>query len=105
MSRYSYSLAILKSCSGHLYKFREAAKAKANDQATTLIKEMMERIKNATIRIYKMWGTEAIILVGISNQARTQRKNRSTRILPRVHGHHEKVSSAKQGSSKLIILD
>lgn len=65
MSRYGYALAILKSCSGHLYKFREAAKSKATDQATTLIKEMMERIKNATIRIYKMWGTEGIILVEV----------------------------------------
>ena len=91
MSRYSYSFAILKSCSGHLYKFREASKAKANDQAATLIKDMMERIKNATVRIYKMWGTEAIILVETNYSARSQGQNRSTRILPRVHRLYQKV--------------
>lgn len=63
ISRYSYALTILKSCSGHAYKFREASKCKAKDQAMTLAKEIMERIKNATIRIYKMWNCEAILLV------------------------------------------
>ena len=65
ISRYSYALTILKSCSGHAYKFREASKSKAKDQAMVMAKEMMERIKNATIRIYKMWSCEAILLVDI----------------------------------------
>ena len=71
MSRYAYSFAVLKSCSGHLYKFREAAKAKATDQATVLLKEIMERVKNATLRMFKMWGTEALILVRFSYSARS----------------------------------
>lgn len=63
MSRYGYAMSILKSCSGHVYKFREASKSKAKDQALTMAKDIMDRIKNATIRIYKMWSTEAVLLV------------------------------------------
>ena len=73
ISRYAYALAIMKSCSGHLYKFREAAKSKATDQAGALIKEMMERIKNATVRIYKMWGTEAVILVPFGSSSKVSK--------------------------------
>ena len=65
MSRYIYALTVLKSCSGHIYKFREASASKAVDQATTLIKDIMERVKNATIRIYKMWASEAVLLVDL----------------------------------------
>jgi hypothetical protein len=65
ISRYSYALSILKSCSGHLYKFREAAKDKSKDESLTLSKEIMERIKNSTLRIYKMWSMEAILLVSL----------------------------------------
>ena len=102
ISRYSYALAILKSCSGHLYKYREAARAKSTDQGLALIKEMMERLKNALIRIYKMWGTEAIILVGLSHEARPQRQSRTTRVFLRLHRYHEKVGKYDQDSSRSI---
>lgn len=85
MSRYSYAFAVLKSCSGHLYKFREAARSKANDQATALIKEIKERIKNAALRIYKMWGTENLILVCSTYEGWPQRQNWTTRVLPWIH--------------------
>lgn len=100
ISRYSYVLAILKSCSGHLYKYREAARAKSTDQGLVLIKEMMERLKNALIRIYKMWGNEAVILVGYSDKARPQRQSRTARVLPRLHRHHEKVAHHDSDSSR-----
>lgn len=85
MSRYAYAFAVLKSCSGHLYKFREAAKSKAGDQATVLLKEIMERVKNATLRIFKMWGTEALILVRFPYSARSPRPYWTTRVLPWIY--------------------
>ncbi len=96
ISRYSYAMAILKSCSGHVYKFREAARAKSTDQGLALIKEMMERLKNALVRIYKMWGTEAVILVDSTDEARPQRQSRTSRVLPRLHRHHEEVGLGHQ---------
>lgn len=55
---------VLKSCSGHIFQFREAAKNKAKDQAITLSKDIIERIRNATIRVYKLWGVENLVIVG-----------------------------------------
>lgn len=56
---------VLKSCSGHLCQFREAVRNKAKDQAAVLCKDINERIRNATIRVYKLWGSEAVVLVDL----------------------------------------
>lgn len=65
MSRYAYALMVLKSCSGHVFQFREAVRTKGKDLALTLSKEIMERLRNATIRVYKIWGLESIVLVNL----------------------------------------
>lgn len=54
---------VLKSCSGHIYQYREAARNKAKDQAIALSKDILERIRNATLRVYKLWGVENLVLV------------------------------------------
>ncbi len=63
ISRYGYALMVLKSCSGHIYQYREAARNKAKDQAIALSKDILERIRNATLRVYKLWGVENLVLV------------------------------------------
>lgn len=63
MSRYAYAFAILKSLSGHVFQFREALKNKARDQAVAASKDILERLRNSTIRIYKLWGSETLIMV------------------------------------------
>lgn len=79
ISRYSYALMVLKSCSGHIYQFREAARNKAKDQAVVLSKDILERLRNATIRVYKLWGVEnLVIVVSYLTVARPQRSHGSS---------------------------
>ena len=83
MSRYAYALTVLKSISGHLCQVREAQMAgdahlcqvreaiknRSKDQVLNLSKDIMDRIRNATIRVYKMWGTENFILPGLKGRS------------------------------------
>jgi len=69
MSRYAYALTVLKSISGHLCQVREAIKNRSKDQVLNLSKDIMDRIRNATIRVYKMWGTENFILPGLKGRS------------------------------------
>ena len=69
MSRYCYALTVLKSVSGHVHQVRGHIKSRSKDQTVNLCKEIMDRVRNATIRVYKMWGLESTILPGLKGRA------------------------------------
>lgn len=63
-SRYCYCLAALRSVSGHLGRFRQAKSVGNVDLANSTVKDMLERVKNGVVRVYKLWSAERFILVG-----------------------------------------
>lgn len=69
ISRYSFAIGMLKSASGHILQFREALVNKAKDRAGLLMKEIYERLQSATVRIYKLWASEKLILPGLKGRA------------------------------------
>jgi hypothetical protein len=68
ISRYSFALTLLKSASGHIFQLREAAQNKNKEQVTNLVKEIKERIRIGTMRVYKLWGSENLLLPGLKNK-------------------------------------
>jgi hypothetical protein len=62
-SRYLYSLALLRSCTGYIRQLRVAKHDKNNIRCTELLKILMERVSNAAIRILKMKDQERFIFV------------------------------------------
>ncbi len=60
---------LLKSASGHIFQLREAAKTKNKEQTVTLVKEIKERIRLGTMRVYKLWGSENLVLPGLKGRA------------------------------------
>lgn len=68
ISRYSFALTLLKSASGHIFQLREAVKNKNKEQATNLVKEIKERIRIGTMRVYKLWGSENLVLPGLKGR-------------------------------------
>lgn len=66
MSRYLYSLGMLRSCSGFVSELRKA-KQEGNDlRAGEMTKTIMDRLSNATIRLLKMKASSQLIFVNLS---------------------------------------
>jgi hypothetical protein len=43
-------------------------RAKNKEQATVLIKEIKERVRIGTMRVYKLWGSESLVLPGLKGR-------------------------------------
>ena len=63
MSRYAYAFSVLKSCGGHICQLREEMRLKNKERCVLLIKDIVDRLRNATIRLYKLKESEMIVLV------------------------------------------
>lgn len=62
-SRYLYSLGFLRSCSGYIGELRRS-KQEGNDiRCGEMLKSIIERLSNATIRLLKMKSTEQYLFV------------------------------------------
>jgi hypothetical protein len=77
-SRYLYAIGFLRSCSGYINELRKAKEEKNTTRCGEILKSVMERLSNATIRILKLKSQENLIFVilMLSNFeiARIQRK-------------------------------
>lgn len=62
-SRYLYSLSFLRSCSGFVNELRKAKEEKNNTRCAEILKSIMERLSNATVRILKLKDQERLIFV------------------------------------------
>jgi hypothetical protein len=71
MSRYAFAIAMLKSSSGHLCAIRTEMKNKNKDNSLQLIKEITERLRFATVRLYKLAAADQLLLVLSCSPART----------------------------------
>jgi len=63
MSRYAFALGMLKSSSGHFFAIRTEMKNKNKDNTLQLIKEITERLRFATVRLYKLAASDQLLLV------------------------------------------
>ena len=62
-SRYLYALGFLRSCSGYINELRNAREEKNTVRCGELLKSIMERLSNATIRILKLKDQETLLFV------------------------------------------
>jgi hypothetical protein len=68
ISRYAFAFTLLKSASGHVFQVREAVKSKNKEQALNLLKEVKERVRLGTMRVFKLWGLETVVLPGLKGR-------------------------------------
>jgi len=62
-SRYLYALGMLRGSSGYITELRKAKQEGNGDRCGELLKNIMERLSNGTVRLLKMRAAKKLIFV------------------------------------------